>query len=361
MPEIGNSSVFSQTDASNNTATDPGWPEGMAPSRVNDAARALQGAITRDWNWKGPTVTSGGTANAQTLTYSVAPAAYYQGQIFAFIAGATNTGTCTLNVNSLGAKNVYLGNAALTGGEILSGKVYVVAYDGTQFQMISPPNAGRGGLIGVQVFSTAGTSTYTPTVGANTYVAEVVGAGGGGGGCASTGAAQIAMGGAAGAGGYARKRGLISAISGATITVGAKGTGGTAGANNGTAGGTSSIGAVVSATGGALGQGGSAVSTPTLQAKIGANGAGSSGDINTGGHPGTMGFASASSSGFAKSGNGGSSVYGTGGVGADGSAAGTAASGYGSGGSGACNLASQGAGLAGGDGTAGLVIIWEYA
>ena len=68
MPEIGNSSVFSQTDASNNTATDPGWPEGMAPSRVNDAARALQGAITRDWNWKGPTVTSGGTANAQTVT-----------------------------------------------------------------------------------------------------------------------------------------------------------------------------------------------------------------------------------------------------------------------------------------------------
>ena len=29
--DLSNSSVYSETDASNNTATDPGWPEGMAP------------------------------------------------------------------------------------------------------------------------------------------------------------------------------------------------------------------------------------------------------------------------------------------------------------------------------------------
>lgn len=357
MPEIGNSSVFSQTDSSNNTSTDPGWPEGMAPSRVNDAARALQGAITRDWNWKGPTVTSGGTANAQTLTYSVAPAAYYQGQIFAFIAGATNTGACTLNVNSLGAKNVYLGNAALTGGEILSGKVYVVAYDGTQFQMVSPPNTGRGGLIGVQVFTTAGTSTYTPTAGANTYVAEVIGGGGGGGGAALTAGGQAACGGAGGAGGYARKRGLISAISGATITVGAKGTGGTAGANNGTAGGTSSIGAVVSATGGGAGTGMAAQAGTAFQVAA-SNGTGSSGDINSSGIQGAPSLIYTAGNGY--SGMGGSSFYGTGGNTTTAGAAGNAAGGYGSGGSGANNNASQAA-RAGGNGTPGLVIIWEYA
>lgn len=359
MPEIGNSSVFSQTDSSNNTSTDPGWPEGMAPSRVNGAARALQGAITRDYQWRGPTVTAGGTANAITLTYSVAPAAYYTGQVFTFKAGATNTGATTVNVNSLGAKNLYVDAAACVGGEIISGKWYVIGYDGTQFQLLSPAATSHGKLIGVQVFTASGTATYTPTAGTNSVVVEVVGAGGGGGGAAAPAGGQCSMGGAGGAGGYAKKR-ITASFSGVTVTVGAKGTGGTAGANNGTAGGTSSFGALISATGGSLGQGGSAAASPVLQAKIGNNGAGSSGDINSGGIPGTMGFAAGTSSGFVKSGNGGSSLYGNGGVGADGTAAGTAATGYGSGGSGGACLASASA-QAGGNGSDGIVIVWEYA
>ncbi|MFO1057895.1 MAG: hypothetical protein U1E53_13115 [Dongiaceae bacterium] len=454
MPEIGNTSVFSQVDSSNNTATDPGFPENMPPSRLNDAARALQGAITRDWNWKGPTVTAGGTATVLTLTYSVAPAAYYQGMMFSFVvasvntgaatinvnalgaknitkngttalqggelvagavacvmydgtqmqlisnnmteatafwggtsggtanaqtvtltpapgayyagmvvtflAGATNTGATTLNCNSLGAKSIFVANAACVGGEILSGKAYTVVYDGTQFQLLSPVATQHGGLIGVQVFSTPGTATYTPTAGTNSVVVEVVGGGGGGGGCATTGAGQVALGGVGGAGGYARER-LNSGFTGVTVTVGAKGSGGAAGASNGTAGGTSSFGSLVSATGGGLGQGGSAVTTPTLQAKVGVNGAGSGGDINCGGIPGTFGIATASTSGFVRSGNGGSSVFGGGAIGADGSAAGNAALGYGSGGSGGANLASQATGQAGGNGSDGVVIIWEYS
>lgn len=139
MPEIGNTSVFSQTDSANNTSTDPGWPEGMASSRVNDAARALQGAIARDWQWKGPTVTAGGTATALTLTYSVAPAAYYQGMSFTFIVGTTNTGAATINVNALGAKNIFREGKALAGGELVAGNVATVAYDGTQFVLLTPP------------------------------------------------------------------------------------------------------------------------------------------------------------------------------------------------------------------------------
>src|SRR5260221_6036194 len=81
--DLGNSSVYSETDANNNTATDPGWPEGMAPSRVNDAARALQGALKRDWDRRGPTVASAGT-DTITLTYSVAPTAYVQGDTYCF-------------------------------------------------------------------------------------------------------------------------------------------------------------------------------------------------------------------------------------------------------------------------------------
>jgi microcystin-dependent protein len=104
MPDFG-SSTFTQSDAGNNTGTMPSWNGSAAPSTLDDAGRALQGAVTREWNWRNYTLTAGGTANTKTLTYSVAPQAYYN-QRFAFIANAANTGTVTLNVNGLGAKAI---------------------------------------------------------------------------------------------------------------------------------------------------------------------------------------------------------------------------------------------------------------
>lgn len=132
MAEIGNSSVFSQTDANNNSGTLPTWAENMQASQVNDSARALQGAITREWNWRNPTVTSAGT-NTVTLTYSVAPAAYYNGQVFRFLLGGTNTGVTTLNVNGLGAKTVRKlvdgVSTNLSSGDWTSGNLVEVAYN----------------------------------------------------------------------------------------------------------------------------------------------------------------------------------------------------------------------------------------
>jgi hypothetical protein len=106
MPDLGNTSVFLQSDAGNNTGTAPSWSGSAAPSTLDDAGRALQGAVTREWNWRNFTLTATGTADAKVLTYSVAPAAYYNGQRFAFKANTTNTGSATLNVNSLGAKTI---------------------------------------------------------------------------------------------------------------------------------------------------------------------------------------------------------------------------------------------------------------
>lgn len=40
-------SAWSVTDASNTAATPDGWPEGQAPSSVNDCGRAMMGAIKR--------------------------------------------------------------------------------------------------------------------------------------------------------------------------------------------------------------------------------------------------------------------------------------------------------------------------
>lgn len=133
MPDLGNTSVFSQTDGSNNSGTMPSWSGSAAPSTLDDAGRAIQGAVTREWNWRNVTLTTGGTTTAYTLTYSVAPAAYYNGQRFAFIVNAANTAAATLNVNSLGAKNLRKmvnGTAtALAAGDLASGAYCEVAYN----------------------------------------------------------------------------------------------------------------------------------------------------------------------------------------------------------------------------------------
>lgn len=82
-------------------------------------------------------VTAGGTANAITLTLAIAPSAYVVGQVFCFLATNTNTGATTINVNGLGAKNIYKDALySLDSADIVSGKIYFVVYDGTQFQIL---------------------------------------------------------------------------------------------------------------------------------------------------------------------------------------------------------------------------------
>lgn len=71
-----------------------------------------------------------------TASATVAPSAYAAGQTFRFVpAGANTTAAVTLNVNSLGAKNVYWGASALPAGAIGASTVVEVTYDGTQFQV----------------------------------------------------------------------------------------------------------------------------------------------------------------------------------------------------------------------------------
>lgn len=71
-----------------------------------------------------------------TATATPTPAAYAAGQSFRFIAAGDNTGAVTLNVSSLGAKSVTkFGANALIAGDIKSGAMVEVQYDGTQFQI----------------------------------------------------------------------------------------------------------------------------------------------------------------------------------------------------------------------------------
>jgi hypothetical protein len=140
--DIG-AATWSETDASNNSAPPAGWPVNMQPNQVEPTARAMMGATKRWYDHIQPTVTSGGSANAQTLTYAIAPAAYVTGDRYAFIGGATNTGAATLNINSLGAVAVQLNGAALLGGEIKQGRYAEVTYDGANFQIIISQTSRR--------------------------------------------------------------------------------------------------------------------------------------------------------------------------------------------------------------------------
>lgn len=80
--------------------------------------------------------TAGGTT-AYTLTSGLSLAAYVSGQSFLIKMNATNTGASTLNVDGLGTKSITKNGAtALASGDLVSGQIYRVAYDGTQFQVV---------------------------------------------------------------------------------------------------------------------------------------------------------------------------------------------------------------------------------
>lgn len=69
---------------------------------------------------------------------------YVTGQEFTFMAAGANTGATTININTLGAKNIYKsGTLPLELGDIVVGQAVSVVYDGTQFQFSS--GAGGGG------------------------------------------------------------------------------------------------------------------------------------------------------------------------------------------------------------------------
>lgn len=86
------------------------------------------------------TGTVGGTGDAITLTLSPAITAYAAGQKYSFVATATNTTAVTLAINGIASAKAVTkqGSNALVAGDITSGDVVEVQYDGTRFQVLSP-------------------------------------------------------------------------------------------------------------------------------------------------------------------------------------------------------------------------------
>ena len=90
--------------------------------------------------------TAGGSASAITISLSPSLLTYTAGVAIEFIAVNSSTGATTVNVSSLGAKDIYKINNGVLGhigaGDIVAGGIYRIIYDGTRFQLL-------GGAAGV--------------------------------------------------------------------------------------------------------------------------------------------------------------------------------------------------------------------
>lgn len=306
-----------------------------------------------------------GTANAYAIAPSPVITAYATGQIFTFKATNTNTTASTLAVNGLTTKAIKKknGSAALVAGDITSGQIIQVEYDGTNFQMINtgppdllPSQSGAAGKFltsdgtsasfanpfDYQAFT--GSGTWTKPSNLPTTAMVVVQAWGAGGGGASANAANSKAQGGGGGGGFKQATFTASSLGATvTVTIGAGGSGGTGGTDNATAGGNTTFGSLLTAYGG--GKGGAA------GASNGAGGGGGGG-LSVGGDAvttteGAGGSPAAASNGSdnagfgggagGRTGAGGSSAYGGGGGGAGGTGGGNEVGGssiYGGGGGG---------------------------
>ncbi|VVC75978.1 hypothetical protein AQUSIP_12790 [Aquicella siphonis] len=145
-------------------------------------------------------VDTSGAANTITAALTPVLAAYTAGMTLYIKIANTNTGATTVNVNSLGSKDVKLvDGTALSGGEIIAGQIAQLDYNGTYFQLVNPANVTFGGITSVNVqLLTASSGTYTPTTGMAYIRVRMVGAGGGSGSITNAGAYAVSQGGSSG-------------------------------------------------------------------------------------------------------------------------------------------------------------------
>lgn len=91
-----------------------------------------------------PTTATG--TDAYTATLSPAITSYSAGQKFLVLFTNANTGPSTLNLNSVGIRDlVKNGGTVLSAGDISSGQALAIYYDGVKFQILGIAGSGSGG------------------------------------------------------------------------------------------------------------------------------------------------------------------------------------------------------------------------
>jgi microcystin-dependent protein len=124
---------WSRTASSNATADSTvNWAEGMAPSAVNDSARAMMARLAEWRDDVSGTIATAGTSNAYTVASNQGfdNFADMNGAMIAFVPHTTNAATVTLNADGLGAKPLRFGpNLELQSGVLIQGTPYVASYN----------------------------------------------------------------------------------------------------------------------------------------------------------------------------------------------------------------------------------------
>ena len=337
---------------------------GLAPSAANreqliQAIRRLAGGNVRTINAGGVVLTADdagvvlvNAASSFGITLPAANAAGGHPIRITFARTDSSAGVTTLS--RAGADTVEGATSiALPPGERLT----LVSDGASGWRVLA---AGTGALLGVQIFTASG--TYTPSPGMRSCIVHAVGGGGGGGGM-SNGAGQTSPAGGGASGGYAAVRYSAAEIGASrAVTIGEAGAGGAAGANNGDAGGSTSLGALLTVPGGTGGAGSSGSGSSVLRA----GGSAGAAPTNSGGvvlhlSPGQAGSPGIGTADGLLGGAGAPSPLTGGGGGAWSgvNAPGNPGLAPGAGGSGACGGVSAG-NLAGGAGAAGYLIVQEY-
>ena len=139
---------LSVTDASNTAR----FPENMAPSSVNNAARALEGLLARWEKDTNASVVAYGTGNAIRVTPNRTISSLYDGLVMAVELTAANTGAATFQISSLSATTIKKNHDEdVASGDFEAGQKIVVVYNSDEavFQLIgggkaTGPSAGDG-------------------------------------------------------------------------------------------------------------------------------------------------------------------------------------------------------------------------
>ncbi|MEK6744288.1 MAG: glycine-rich domain-containing protein [Nitrospirota bacterium] len=237
-----------------------------------------------------------------------------------------------------------------------------IIYNGTEFLVLDATGSKKLAQSGTgrwlrTVVLTAGSSHVTGPQATSIFV-RMVGGGGGGGGC-SYAASNFAFGGGGASGAYAEKTFTVTPNTAYTYAIGGAGAAGANTAGTGGTGGDSTfaVGGVTVTAKGGLGGVGMATGATLIFARGGAGVIATLGDVNGRGMAGRPGIRHSGLLGC--SGNGGSNpLGGGGGNGSNAHAVGAAGLGYGAGGGGGAAMT---AAVLGGAGTAGCIIVDEFA
>lgn len=117
--------------AGNNGTADPtiNWAEGMAPSSVNDSARAMMARVAEWRSDISGALTTGGTSTAYTVTTNEGfPTTPNNGQMLSVVPAVTNGLAPTLQVDGGTAYPIWSGGVAIGAGTMVAGTPYRLTF-----------------------------------------------------------------------------------------------------------------------------------------------------------------------------------------------------------------------------------------